>query len=48
MCGAGSTGSARREDYAAFMRYALRSCLTPRTALPTLGFRCAGAAKVTQ
>jgi formylglycine-generating enzyme required for sulfatase activity len=41
MCGAGATGSARREDYAAFMRYALRSSLTARTALPNLGFRCA-------
>ncbi len=41
MCGTGSTGSARREDYAAFMRYALRSSLTPRTTLPRLGFRCA-------
>lgn len=46
MCGSGATGSARREDYAAFMRYALRSSLTPRTALPNLGFRCAGAARV--
>ncbi len=44
MCGAGATGSARREDYAAFMRYALRSCLSARAALPNLGFRCAGAA----
>ncbi len=41
LCGAGATGSARREDYAAFMRYALRSSLTARTALPNLGFRCA-------
>lgn len=40
-CGTGSTGSARREDYAAFMRYAMRSSLTPRTSLPRLGFRCA-------
>lgn len=47
MCGSSATGSARREDYAAFMRYALRSSLTARTALPNLGFRCAGAAKVT-
>ncbi len=45
LCGSASTGSARREDYAAFMRYALRSSLTPRTALANLGFRCAGAAK---
>ncbi len=41
MCGSGATGSARREDYAAFMRYALRSSLTPRMTLPRLGFRCA-------
>ena len=40
-CGGGSTGSARREDYAAFMRYALRASLTPRAALSNLGFRCA-------
>lgn len=40
-CGNGATGSARREDYAAFMRYALRSSLTAKTALPRLGFRCA-------
>lgn len=43
MCGAGATGSARREDYAAFMRYALRASLTSRSTLPNLGFRCAGA-----
>jgi formylglycine-generating enzyme required for sulfatase activity len=41
MCGAGATGSARREDYAAFMRYAMRSSLTPRSSLPRVGFRCA-------
>ena len=46
MCGSSATGSARREDYAAFMRYALRSSLTPRTALPNLGFRCAYDSKV--
>lgn len=46
MCGSSATGSARREDYAAFMRYALRSSLTPRTALPNLGFRCAYSSKV--
>lgn len=45
LCGSASTGSARREDYAAFMRYALRSSLTPRTALLNLGFRCAYAPK---
>jgi formylglycine-generating enzyme required for sulfatase activity len=41
LCGSGSIGSARREDYAAFMRYAFRSSLTARTSLPSLGFRCA-------
>ena len=41
VCGAGATGSARREDYAAFMRYALRASLSARSCLPTLGFRCA-------
>lgn len=40
-CGSGATGSARREDYAAFMRYAMRSSLTARGTLPRLGFRCA-------
>jgi formylglycine-generating enzyme required for sulfatase activity len=43
MCGAGATGSARRKDYAAFMRYALRSSLSSRSTLANLGFRCAGA-----
>ncbi len=47
MCGAGATGSAGREDYAAFMRYAMRSSLTPRTSLPRLGFRCAYDARST-
>jgi formylglycine-generating enzyme required for sulfatase activity len=41
-CGSGATGSARREDYAAFMRYALRASLTARSTLVNLGFRCAG------
>jgi|CXWL01.1.fsa_nt_gi formylglycine-generating enzyme required for sulfatase activity len=40
-CGDGATGSARREDYAAFMRYALRSSLSARSTLNNLGFRCA-------
>lgn len=46
-CGDGATGSSNREDYAAFMRYAMRSSLTPRTALARLGFRCAWAPKET-
>lgn len=44
-CGDGSTGSSNREDYAAFMRYAMRSSLTPRTSLARLGFRCAWSVK---
>jgi sulfatase modifying factor 1 len=44
-CGNGATGSARREDYAAFMRYALRSSLSARSSLSNLGFRCAASAK---
>lgn len=40
-CGSGSLGSNRREEYAAFIRYALRQSLSPRDALPNLGFRCA-------
>ncbi len=40
-CGNAATGSARREDYAAFMRYALRSSLSARSTLANLGFRCA-------
>jgi len=47
MCGSGSTGSANREDYAAFMRYALRSSLKPNSTLPRLGFRCAWDVKET-
>ena len=40
-CGNGVTGAARREDYAAFMRYAMRSSLGAEFALGNLGFRCA-------
>ena len=40
-CGNASTGSARREDYAAFMRYALRASLKSRSTLGNLSFRCA-------
>lgn len=40
-CGAGSTGAARREDYAAFMRYAMRSSLSANFSTANLGFRCA-------
>ncbi|MCC6846964.1 MAG: formylglycine-generating enzyme family protein [Deltaproteobacteria bacterium] len=40
-CGAGVTGAARREDYAAFMRYAMRSSLGATFTLGNVGFRCA-------
>lgn len=40
-CGNGVTGAARRDDYAAFMRYAMRSSLGATFALGNLGFRCA-------
>lgn len=40
-CGAGAVGSARPEDYAAFMRYAMRSSLTGAATTRSLGFRCA-------
>ena len=40
-CGNGMTGAARRDDYAAFMRYAMRSSLNADFALGNLGFRCA-------
>ncbi len=45
VCGGGALGAARREDYAAFMRYALRNSLSARHALGNLGFRCAYDAK---
>lgn len=41
VCGAGATGSNSREDYAAFMRYAMRSSLQAQFAQPNVGFRCA-------
>ena len=40
-CGNGVTGAARRDDYASFMRYAMRSSLNADFALGNLGFRCA-------
>ena len=40
-CGNGVTGAARREDYAAFMRYAMRSSLGAAFTLGNVGFRCA-------
>ncbi len=40
-CGNAATGAARRDDYAAFMRYAMRSSLGAEFALGNVGFRCA-------
>lgn len=40
-CGAGSAASADPADYAAFMRYALRSSYEATSTLRSLGFRCA-------
>lgn len=40
-CGAGSIGSRSKEDYAAFIRYSLRSSLNANFTLTNLGFRCA-------
>ena len=47
-CGGGAIGSARREDYAAFMRYALRGSLSARSTLASLGFRCAASTTETR
>lgn len=41
VCGAGATGASNREDYAAFMRYAMRSSLKAEFAQGNVGFRCA-------
>lgn len=40
-CGAGAAGSVDPSDYAAFMRYAMRSSLEGDYTMRTLGFRCA-------
>ncbi len=40
-CGSGSIGSRTKEDYAAFVRYSLRSSLNANFTLTNLGFRCA-------
>ncbi len=40
-CGAGAVGSTRPDDYAAFMRYAMRSSLSGAHTTRNLGFRCA-------
>jgi sulfatase modifying factor 1 len=40
-CGNSATNAKNKEDYAAFMRYAMRSSLSASFNLTTLGFRCA-------
>lgn len=40
-CASSAIGAADPSNYPAFMRYAVRSGLTDRTTLTTLGFRCA-------
>lgn len=40
-CGSGAVGAAAKEDYAAFMRAALRSSLSAEFTTGNLGFRCA-------
>ncbi|MFT6408028.1 MAG: sulfatase activating formylglycine-generating enzyme [Arenicella sp.] len=40
-CGAGASSSVDPSDYAAFMRYALRSSYSASYTLSSLGFRCA-------
>lgn len=40
-CGAGASGSADPRDYAAFMRFAMRSSLGASDTTRSLGFRCA-------
>ena len=40
-CGAGAASAVDPSDYAAFMRYALRSSYTANYTLNSLGFRCA-------
>ncbi len=40
-CGAGAESSVDPNDYAAFMRYALRSSYSAHYTVESLGFRCA-------
>lgn len=42
-CASAAIGASDPSNYPAFMRHAVRSGLTPRTALNSLGFRCAAA-----
>ena len=44
-CGSGAVSATDRANYAAFMRYALRSSLQGNYLMPNLGFRCAYDAK---
>ncbi|WP_037587781.1 formylglycine-generating enzyme family protein [Stenoxybacter acetivorans] len=39
-CGAGASASTDPNNYAAFIRYGLRSSLQAKFSMPTLGFRC--------
>lgn len=39
-CGSGAIGASNRADYAAFMRYAMRSSVNANFALANTGFRC--------
>lgn len=41
ICGGGAVDASSRSDYAAFMRYAMRSSLEASFSLSNLGFRCA-------
>lgn len=44
-CGSGSINAANVEDYAAFMRFAMRSSLRANYATKSLGFRCVRSTK---
>jgi len=46
-CGGGAAGAARPEDYASFMRLAMRSSLEARYTVRNVGFRCAADAEAT-
>lgn len=48
VCGAGSLGTASKEDYAAYMRYAFRQSLQASYTVGSLGFRCARDVEVDQ
>lgn len=47
-CGSGAVGAADLRDYAAFMRYALRSSLKADYTVSNMGFRCAMDAKLVE